>query len=108
MEFVVALFLVVFGGCIVSERISSDKCRGDIIDIYYPLGQEYAAYHIDCPYTKTMINCSNCQKKDVSRNHYEKYIYNEFIKYNREVIFPKRTDVDNLYPPRNNLGYRGG
>jgi hypothetical protein len=108
MEFVVILFLAVFGGCIVGEKISANKCRGDIIDIYYPPDQEYMAYHKDCPYTKTRLNCVRCQMHDVSRNHYEKYIYNNFTKYNMRVMFPKRTDTRNLYPPRDNLGFRGG
>ena len=108
MEAVIIVFSVVFGATMVGGAISTDKCRGDIIDIYYSPDQEHMAYDKDCPYSKTKLNCEKCQTHFVSRNHYEQYIYNNFTKYNMRVIFPKRTDTKNLYPPRDNLGFRGG
>ena len=108
MEAVVILFLAVFGGCMLGHNISIDRCRGDTVDIYYAPDQEHIAYDSVCPYTKTRLNCVRCRMHFVSRNNYEQYIFNNFTKYNMRVMFPKRTDTRNLYPPRDNLGFRGG
>ena len=72
----------------------------DIIDIYYARPLESQAYDVNCRYTKTEIACVGCANVYISRKHYNRFV-TEYKKKNiGPCPFPRRTDVDRVFPAR--------
>lgn len=99
MEFAVIIFSIVFGFDMWASFETMDACNNDIIDIYYPIDQEYLAYDWDCPYTKTVINCNNCSAYFVRRSQYDRFAQG-YIDYGLQPPFPARTDINKVYKPK--------
>jgi len=101
MEFVSALFIGIFGFSMFGYFLSSDRCRDDIVDIYYPEDLKKEAYDTECPYTKTKINCKDCGIVKIRRSQYDWIKETHYDQYQLKIPFPKREDKDDLHQPKN-------
>ena len=104
----VYIMAFIFLSAMVDNENSKIHCKhNDIVDIYYEQGQEATAYDMDCPFTKTMRECFECKTLYVSRNGYDKWA-KSYTDLRMQVPYPRRVDIDRLYKPHNDKGYRGG
>ena len=108
----VYIMTFIFGTAFYLDLVKDDRCEGDIVDIYYPADLAENIYDMNCPFTKTLIDCKivfnqdKCNVYYISRKHYDRHA-RSFTKLRMQPRFPRRTDVDRLYEPVNK-GYTGG
>lgn len=98
MEFIATVFSFVFSFNILGAVHTDTYCRGDIVDIYFPIDQENLAYDSDCVYTKTPRSCIDCQILFVRRSKYDQFA-KTYTDYGLPVPVPRRKDKNQLYKP---------
>ncbi len=89
-----SLLIAVTMGPLIKDMI---PCK-DIIDIYYTKELEAQAYDTECRYTKTEIYCNKCANVYISRKYYSRWVDNYKKENDGPVPFPKRSDMDRLFP----------
>lgn len=108
MTTVAIVFMVSFVlGLGITTESGQSKCEkslyksSEIVDIYYAPGARNLAYHKKCKYTLTPRVCNSCMTKYILRSDYdyykEQYEKKELMRY----PFPKRFDLDRVYPAKN-------
>lgn len=95
---IILLFII---SCSNKEIMPNDWCKGQIVDIYCPVGQ--ICYHDSCRYTLTY--CSDCQRVELGRGEYAYgwHKVNWEKTYRTPFPYPKRTDLDKIIEPKTHL-----
>ena len=98
MEFVVITFSIVVGFNLWASFKTMDQCNNEIVDIYYPKDKEEFAYDNNCYYTKTLVDCQECNIVWVNRKYYHQFA-KSYTDYGLSVPYPPRTDTDRVFKP---------